>query len=170
MLNAGEEHVWRKERLGPAVLRLVTGIVFIGAGLQKLFGIWGGTGISGTAALFRAIHLAPAYPLAVFITGLELVGGCLLAIGAFTAWVAVLFVIEMIVAIWKVHFVNGFFLNWTLRPGVGHGYEFNLMLIGALVSLLLTGPGVLSVDTWRMQHRSSRGETDDGSSVTDVIK
>lgn len=57
---------------GPAVLRFAIGAVFIGAGLQKLLGIWGGTGIPGTAALFEKIHLAPAYPLAVFITGLSL--------------------------------------------------------------------------------------------------
>jgi len=83
----------------PAVLRLAIGSVFIGAGLQKLLGIWGGTGISGTTALFQAIHLSPAYPLAVFITGLELVGGLLLIVGAFTICTAALLVIEMVVAI-----------------------------------------------------------------------
>ncbi|HVH70722.1 MAG TPA: DoxX family protein [Candidatus Dormibacteraeota bacterium] len=129
---------------GPAALRLAIGAVFIGAGLQKLLGIWGGAGISGTAALFRAVHLAPAYPLAVFITCLELIGGVLLVIGALTTWVASLLVVEMIVAIWKVHFVHGFFLNWRLQPGVGHGYEFNLVLIGALVCLICTGPGAMS--------------------------
>jgi putative oxidoreductase len=138
--------------LGPAVLRLTIGAVFIGAGLQKLLGIWGGTGISGTAALFQAVHLVPAYPLAVFVTALELVGGALLFVGAFTVWVAIPLAIEMLVAIWKVHFVHGFFLNWTLRPGVGHGYEFNLVLIAALVCLIFTGPGALSVDRYR--HRA----------------
>jgi putative oxidoreductase len=109
----------------------VIGAVFIGAGLQKLLGIWGGSGIPGTAALFQRVHLVPAYPLAVFITWLELVGGLLLLIGALTVWVATLLSIEMVVAIWKVHFVHGFFLNWALRPGVGHGFEFNLVLIAA---------------------------------------
>jgi putative oxidoreductase len=98
------------------------GAVFIGAGLQKLLGTWGGTGIRGATALFQAIHLAPAYPLAVFITVLELVGGSLLVVGAFTGWMAMPLVVEMIIAIWKVHFVHGFVLNWTLRPGVGHGF------------------------------------------------
>ena len=137
------------ELLGPAVLRCAIGAVFIGSGLQKLLGIWGGTGISGTVALFQAVHLVPAYPLAILVTGLELVGGLLLVFGAFTVWVAIPLVIEMVVAIWKVHLVHGFFLNWTLRPGVGHGYEFNLVLIGGLVCLIFTGPGVLSVDRWR---------------------
>jgi uncharacterized membrane protein YphA (DoxX/SURF4 family) len=54
----------------------------------------------------------------------------------------------MTVAIWKVHLVNGFFLNWGMTPGVGHGVEFNLVLIGALLCLMLSGPGGLSID-WR---------------------
>ena len=40
--------------------------------------------------------------------------------------------------------------------GQGHGYEFNLALIGALVSLMLTGPGAFSVDGRR--ERSAEAE------------
>ena len=98
----------------------------------------------------------------MFITLLELVGGSLLVVGAFTGWIAMPLVVEMIIAIWKVHFVHGFFLNWTLRPGVGHGYEFNLVLIAALVCLIFTGPGVLPVDSWRMRrHYPERGSPAD---------
>jgi len=119
---------------------------FVGSGLQKLLGIGGGTGISGTAALLRAVHLVPALPLAIFITCLELVGGVLLVIGGLTDWIAMLLIVEMLVAIWKVHFINGFFLNWMLRPGVGHGFEFNLLLICALMCLILVGPGAWAID------------------------
>jgi uncharacterized membrane protein YphA (DoxX/SURF4 family) len=52
----------------------------------------------------------------------------------------------MAVAVWKVHLTNGFFLNWLNAPGVGHGYEFNLVLLAGLVCLILTGPGALSID------------------------
>src|SRR5262245_2765221 len=106
-----------RPRLGPTVLRVAIGAIFIGSGLQKLLGIWGGTGIAGATALFQAIHLTPPYPLAVFVTALELVGGLCLVAGAFTVWVATPFLIEMTVAIWKVHLRNGFFMNWTLKPG-----------------------------------------------------
>jgi putative oxidoreductase len=95
----------------------------------------------------------------VFITGLELVGGLLLLIGTFTVLVATLLGIEMVVAIWKVHFVHGFFLNWALRPGVDHGYEFNLVLIAALVCLIFTGPGVVSVDSYRARFRRVEPKT-----------
>jgi uncharacterized membrane protein YphA (DoxX/SURF4 family) len=46
-------------------------------------------------------------------------------------------------------------MNWTLKPGVGHGYEFNLLLIAGLVCLILTGPGRFSVDHWRAASRRS---------------
>jgi putative oxidoreductase len=138
---------------GPLILRLGLGAIFVGSGLQKLLGIGGGTGISGTAALFRAVHLVPALPLAIFITYLELVGGVLLVIGGLTDWIAMVLIVEMLVAIWKVHFINGFFLNWMLRPGVGHGFEFNLLLICALLCLILTGPGAWAVDD-RLRRRS----------------
>ena len=138
---------------GPTVLRLAVGAIFAAHGAQKLFGIWGGGGPSGTAAFFNQLGLTPAYPLAIFVGLVELVGGLLLIAGAFTLGVSAVLVLNMLVAVWKVHLPNGFFLNWSSAPGLGHGYEFNLVLIGALVALMLTGAGSLSVDERR--HRSS---------------
>jgi uncharacterized membrane protein YphA (DoxX/SURF4 family) len=60
------------------------------------------------------------------------------------------------VAVWKVHAVNGFFLNWANTPGQGHGIEFNLVLIGALAALMLSGPGAFSIDGRRA--RSAEAE------------
>jgi putative oxidoreductase len=52
----------------------------------------------------------------------------------------------MLVAIAKVHWSHGFFLNWELKPNRGHGYEMNLALIGMALALLIAGGGALSVD------------------------
>ena len=141
---------------GPAVLRLAIGAVFVAHGAQKLFGIWGGGGLAGTAAFFGQLGLTPAYPLALVVGLVEFAGGLMLIAGAFTLYVALLLALDMVVAIWKVHLANGFFLNWSMVAGQGHGYEFNLALIGALVSLMLTGPGALSVDGQRA--RSAEAE------------
>jgi putative oxidoreductase len=73
----------------------------------------------------------------------------MLIAGALTLVASLALTLTMGVAIWKVHLANGFFLNWNIEPGRGHGYEFNLALIGALVSIMLTGPGALSVDGQR---------------------
>jgi putative oxidoreductase len=134
---------------GPTVLRLAVGVVFAAHGAQKLFGLWGGGGPSGTAAFFAQLGLTPAFPLAIVVGLVELGGGLLLIAGAFTLIASAVLTVDMLVAVWAVHLANGFFLNWTMAPGQGHGYEFNLALIAALVSLMLTGPGALSIDRYR---------------------
>jgi putative oxidoreductase len=126
---------------GPAVLRLAIGAVFVAHGAQKLFGVWGGGGLSGTAEFFAHVGLAPAYPLALLVGLVEFGGGLLLLFGALTLFAALILVVNMAVAIWRVHLDAGFFLP--------NGYEFNVALTGALVSLMLTGPGAFSFDEWR---------------------
>jgi putative oxidoreductase len=139
------------ERYGPALLRLMVGIIFIAHGAQHLFGVWGGQGLAGTAASFDSIGLSPGYPLAVAVGVIEVGGGLLLVAGALTAYAAAALILVMLGAMWKVHLANGFFINWGMTPGVGHGVEFNLLLIAALACLALTGPGAFSID-----HRRER--------------
>jgi putative oxidoreductase len=137
------------QAFGPAVLRLGLGAIFLAHGAQKLFGMWGGGGLSGTAAFFEQIGLAPAMPLAVLAGVVEFAGGLMLLAGAFTPVAALVLTLDMVVAIWKVHAVHGFFLDWSRAPDAGFGYEFNLALIAGLLCLALTGPGAVSVDGHR---------------------
>ena len=137
------------QQYGSAVLRLALGAVFVAHGAQKLFGLGGGAGPTGTAAWFAQLGLEPAYPLALLVGFLECAGGVLLLAGAFARYVALALASDMAVAIWKVHFQYGFFLNWNITPGVGHGYEFNLVLVAGLLAIVLSGPGALSVDAYR---------------------
>jgi putative oxidoreductase len=146
------------ERYGPAVLRLMVGIIFIAHGAQHLFGIWGGAGLAGTAASFDSIGLSPGFPLAVAVGVIEFGGGLLLLAGALTPYVSVALIVVMLGAMWKVHLANGFFINWAMTPGVGHGVEYNLMLIAALLCLTLGGPGALSID-----HRRERSAAADAA-------
>jgi putative oxidoreductase len=141
---------------GPAVLRLAVGAVFVAHGAQKLFGVWGGGGPGGTAAFFAQLGLTPAYSLALLVGAVELIGGLMLIVGAYTLVAAIALIANMAVAIWKVHLPNGFFINWALTPNQGHGYEFNLTLIAALVTLMLTGAGAFSFD--RRRARSAEAE------------
>lgn len=140
---------------GPAVLRLAVAAIFIAHGAQKLFGVWGGGGLDGTAAFFTQLGLQPAYPLAVAIAVIEFVGGLLLVLGVYTTITAFLLAADMAVAIWKVHLAGGFFLNWNLVPAQPHGYEFNLLLLAALVCLMLAGPGAFSIDARRASHAAA---------------
>jgi putative oxidoreductase len=54
----------------------------------------------------------------------------------------------MVGAIAKVHWTNGLFLNWSLTPGKGHGYEANLAFLTMAVACLLAGGGALALDAW----------------------
>jgi len=141
---------------GMTVLRLAIGAVFIAHGGQKLLGLWGGPGLAGTTTYFASLGLEPAYPLAILASGTELIGGILLILGWCTRWASPALAIVMGVAIWKVHYLNGFFMNWNGTPGQGHGVEFNLIVIAALACLTFNGPGALSLDEWR--HQSAEAE------------
>jgi uncharacterized membrane protein YphA (DoxX/SURF4 family) len=102
--------------------------------------------------VFEILRLDPAsasLAVAVLVACIEFGGGILLLAGLLTRWAASLLALEMAVAAYAVHLPNGFFLNWRVAPGVGHGVEMNLVLIGGLASLLFTGPGALSIDGWR---------------------
>jgi putative oxidoreductase len=140
-------------RWGPVVLRLAVGAVFVAHGLPKLVPIWGQGGPEATAAFFDSLGLRPAMPLALATGVVETLGGAALILGAFTPYACVALIAVMGVALWTTHAAHGFFLNWAVTPGVGHGYEFNLVLVAALASLALTGPGALSFD-----HRRARDE------------
>jgi putative oxidoreductase len=141
---------------GPAILRVAVGAVFLAHGEQKLFGVWGGGGPEGTAAFFSQLGLMPAYPLALAAGVVEFVGGLMLILGAYTIVAALALLVLQAVAVWKVHYMNGFFLNWGLTPDRGHGYEFNLVLVAALVALMLTGAGAFSLD----RHRTRSAEAE----------
>ena len=141
---------------GLTVLRLCVGAIFVAHGAQKLFGVWGGPGLDGTTAMVASLGFPYPYPLAILLTLSEFCGGVLLLLGWLTTWATVPLLASMAVAIWKVHGANGFFINWANTPGQGHGYEYNLMLIGALLCLLLGGGGALSIDDWRSRSHEAR--------------
>jgi len=126
------------------VVRLVLGIVFFAHGAQKVFGWFGGHGLSATIAGFRQMHVpAGATVLAAFI---ECFGGLAMIVGFLARPSALGLVVVMLVAIVKVHARNGFFLNFSMTPGKGHGYEYNLALMAMAVSILIGGAGALSID------------------------
>jgi putative oxidoreductase len=127
------------------VVRLGLGVIFVAHGAQKLFGWFGGHGLRGTVAYFREALGIPA-PATVVAALLEFGGGVCLLLGFLARPAALGILIVMAVAVAKVHAPHGFFLNFALTPGRGHGYEFNLALMAMALSILLGGAGILSVD------------------------
>ena len=66
-------------KIGMLVLRLVIGLLFVGHGMQKLAGWFGGGGIEGTAQGFDGMGLKPGRDNAVAAGISEAGGGALLA-------------------------------------------------------------------------------------------
>jgi len=128
----------------PIFARLTLGIIFFAHGSQKLLGWFGGSGWSGTIQFFEQSGVPPFLAGLLIIT--EFFGGIAIILGFFTRLAALGLTTAMLVAIFKVHLQNGFFLNWFNVPNMGHGIEYSLALIGLSLSLLVWGAGNLSVD------------------------
>ena len=125
--------------LGYPVIRFFTGLFLMPHGAQKLFGLFGGGGLSGTAGFFGKIRLEPAMFLATLVAGIEFFGGPLLAIGLFTRLAGAAITIELLVAAFVVHLPNCFF--WTKG-----GYEYPLLWALIAFGIFLRGGGNFSVD------------------------
>lgn len=119
------------------LLRIVLGIIFMYHGYVKLF-LPGG--FVGTVDLFTSIGIILPKFSALVVAVLEYFGGLLLIIGLLTRWIAVLLILEMLVAFFKVHIKQGF-----LVTSQAYGYEFILLILTVLIVILLSGAGKLSL-------------------------
>ena len=126
------------------VVRVVLGVIFFAHGAQKVLGWFGGYGLKGTTGYLTSIGLPR--PIAYLVCFFEFLGGIGLIFGFLTRLAALAVLIVMIGAIAKVHAKNGFFLNWELGPGKGHGYEVNVALIAMALACLLAGGGSVALD------------------------
>lgn len=125
--------------LGLFVIRAVVGLLFVGHGAQKLFGSFGGYGVSGTGGYFESIGLRPGRQMAIAAGLAELLGGALLALGLMTPLAALLIISTMVTAIVTVHLGKGV---WNESGG----YELNLTYVAAVFALAAIGPGAWSLD------------------------
>jgi uncharacterized membrane protein YphA (DoxX/SURF4 family) len=85
---------------------------------------------------------------------IELACGMLLLAGAFTRWVAPVLAIEHLLLAWPARAPNGFLLDWAAPPG-RHGFEYDLVLTAALVSLAISGGGPWSLDGLRRRSKEA---------------
>ena len=121
---------------GLTILRVVVGIVFLVHGWQKITAM----GFHGTAGMFGQIGIPlPTISSAVVIL-VEFLGGTALILGLATRWASLLLAIDMVGAIYFVHWKNGFYSNHG-------GYEFALSLMAACLALALSGAGALAIDS-----------------------
>lgn len=108
------------------LMRLIVGLIFMVHGAQKLFGAFGGLGLTATVEQFG--------PIGYLVTIGEFFGGLGLVVGLLTRFSAASLIVIMLGAIAMVHGPKGFLLS-------DGGFEYNLALIGLLLPILIIGPG-----------------------------
>jgi putative oxidoreductase len=124
--------------VGLLLLRLGVGGVLMAHGAQKLFGLFGGGGVEGTAAAMESMGFEPGRESAIAAGLGETGGGALLAAGLATPAAGAAAAGTMAAAA-AVSWENGLF---TQRGG----YELPLLIGLGAAGLGLTGAGTLSLD------------------------
>jgi putative oxidoreductase len=124
-------------------IRVCLGLVILPHGLQKVFGLFGGGGIDGTLVMFSHLGIPPYFGLLAIAA--ESLGAIALIFGFLGRVAALAIAVEMLVAIYLLHFHNGFFMNWT-GAQAGEGFEYHLLAIGLAAATVIKGAGAFSVD------------------------
>ena len=122
------------------VLRLVLGIIMVAHGASKVFG-----GMSHHVQTVTSLGL-PGW-MAYLSAAAEFFGGILVIAGFLIRFAALAITINMIVAIWKVHWKNGLMAD--------HGYQFPLALAAIAFALIFFGAGPIAFDSLRRGGRLS---------------
>ncbi|WP_327736032.1 DoxX family membrane protein [Streptomyces nojiriensis] len=122
---------------GLLLLRLVVGLSMAGHGTMKLFGWFGGPGLSATGKGFTMAGYPAGDAMAVIAGLAETLGGLGLALGLLTPLAGAA--------------LTGTFINILDVRGLSayfppKGVELEVVLFAAIVALTLTGPGRFSVD------------------------
>jgi putative oxidoreductase len=142
---------WRM-KFGMFLLRMIVGGIFAVHGYPKLFGgaektvspqakryIGAGFvqamegGPEATKSLLQDIGIPEPELMVSVVGGVEFFGGIMLMLGWLTRLVSLALIVDMVVAIKKVHWKDG-----LTGPG---GYEFPLALAAACLAVFLGRPG-----------------------------
>jgi len=126
------------------IVRVSLGAVMFPHGAMKLFGWFGGIGVSRTLEAFSQNYHIPAF-LALLVIAAESLGALGLIAGFATRLCAFGIFCDMIGAVYLVHWPHGFFMNWYGKQS-GEGFEYHLLVMGMALALMIAGAGSLSVD------------------------
>jgi putative oxidoreductase len=142
-----EQPVGRRgtQHLGLLILRVGLGVVLAAHGMQKLFGWWGGSGLTSFKNSLSDVGYQHADILAYVSAGGEIASGALLVLGLFTPVAA---------AGALAFLINGLLATISAKPHTfayflpdGHEYQITLIVMAAAV--ILAGPGRYGLDGGR---------------------
>jgi putative oxidoreductase len=127
--------------IGLLLVRIVIGLLMAAHGAQKLFGWFGGYGLSRTGEFFVQLGFQPGSAFAAAASATEIASGLLIAFGFLGPIGPALMISVMIVAAITVHWEHGLF-------AANNGIELPLLYAAAAFGLALTGFGQYSLDAW----------------------
>ncbi|MBI3030537.1 MAG: DoxX family protein [Candidatus Rokubacteria bacterium] len=132
---------------GPTVLRIFVGVIFVMHLYQQLF-VFTPAGVAGYMEKVAKLPAPTVVAWVVMIIGG--VGGIMLIVGLWTRVAAAANVVHMVGALVTVKLPQGFLLKGIIVDAAAGramhaGYEFELLLLGACVTLILTGGGALAI-------------------------
>jgi len=125
--------------------RLIAGLVMLPHGAQKLLGLFGGYGFSGTLNFFTGTLGIP-FIISLIVILTESIGSILLLLGFAGRLNSLLLISTMIGAVATSHIANGFFMNWFGNQA-GEGFEYHILYSALALIVLIKGSGVFSVDS-----------------------
>jgi len=131
--------------LGPLILRFGVAIALFPHGAQKMLGLFGGNGFSGTMGFFtQNLHIPALFAFAAICT--EFFAPIFLLLGLLTRLASLVVAIHFVTAaILGGHLANGFFMNWAGNQK-GEGYEYHILMVAAVLALMVMGAGRWSLD------------------------
>jgi putative oxidoreductase len=125
-------------------IRLPVGAVFFAHGAQKVFGWFGGPGLRKTVEMMSQSYS----PIVAYLVSFgELAAGLGLIFGFLTRIAAAGMFIEMLGAVFLVHWRAGFFSQ-------NKGFEFPLTLCLVSLAIMLEGGGAFSLDAKLKRNRT----------------
>jgi putative oxidoreductase len=157
---AAPDGATRSAGAGLLLLRLCVGLTMAAHGGQKLFGWFGGGGLTGTGKFFAMSGYPAGHTMAAVAGLTELLGGLGLAVGLLTPLAGAAVLGDMLNAV-AVKWSGGFFAP--------QGMEYELLLTVAGAALALTGPGRYAVDRLLPGPRSHRLSYGAGAVVLGVV-
>ncbi|MEU5540305.1 DoxX family protein [Streptomyces sp. NPDC020362] len=124
---------------GLLLIRLTFGLLMAAHGAQKLFGIFGGHGLTAAGKGFAALGYRPGKLFALVCGLTESLGGLGLALGLLTPLAAAALIGVMINAMATVSGAHGL---WETDGGV----EYSVCITVVALALAAIGPGRLALD------------------------
>lgn len=121
------------------LIRITVGVILFLHGLQKVFGLFGGSGLQKWNTYLKSSFKLPEF-IGYTSAFTEMIFGLFLIVGLFTRVSSIIMIIFMLFATFMVHWKNGFFIT-------KNGYEYCLLITVCLLVLSIMGGGEYSVDS-----------------------